>query len=71
VKDLTLCFVLGTPLREMMGTEGGGELSVCKIPARQKFNCSASELTSPPQFDSRQGIRLLVQCLWALLKGQD
>ena len=47
------------------------QLSVCKIPARQKFNCSASELTSPPQFDSWQGIGLLVQCLRALLKGQD
>ena len=30
-----------------------------------------SKKFSPPQFDSRQGIGLLVQCLRALLKGQD
>ena len=33
------------PLRRMMGTGGGGdgELSLCKIPTRRKFNCSVSD----------------------------
>jgi hypothetical protein len=41
-KDHTLRFVLGTPLRGMLGT-GDGKLLVCKIPGRQKFNCSVSD----------------------------
>jgi hypothetical protein len=49
----------------------GGELLVCKIPARVKFNCFVSDRLVRLSLNSRQGIGLLVQYLWALLKGQD
>jgi len=40
----TLCFVLGKAAPKDDGYGGGdGELSLCKIPTRRKFNCSVSD----------------------------
>ena len=42
----SLCFVLGKAAPKDDGYGGGGgdgELSLCKIPTRRKFNCSVSD----------------------------